>query len=216
MSFPTTLYLYKADGSQTKHSNGAAVTRKRVLFSRDAYRDIFNAAQIGGSLVSSDNVGGISAPKVGDGALTTGLYSTLVPSTITNVESFSLSDEVSHYAWRVKEYVRWLVEVWDSAVVGHAMTMTVDTTSGSATITVPDGTLLTPGQAISGTGIPTGAKVLEILPITDGIPSRTSVKLTHKCTASAAVEATLTGSNRIGWCFEDELMDAGSEISFPV
>lgn len=61
------------------------------------------------------------------------------------------------------------------------------TTSGSTTITVADSTVLYPGQAISGTGIPTNAYVAKIL-------SGTTAQLTQAATATnAGLTFTLGG-----------------------
>jgi hypothetical protein len=225
MALPTTLYFLKEDGSMTKIVNAVRWTRKPVFVAGGAYRDTFNAAYLGAAhksglppnaaTVATAFVGGF--PIGADGADVDMKTSTISDSSITK-DTVVLPDEVAHYPWRTKRYVRWLWEFWDASTVGDAMTLTVTTTIGSATITVSDCALLTPGQAISATGIPTGAIIFNFLEPASGsmLVNDTTVKLSHQATASASVAATLTGSNRLGMVWEDEVVDWGSEISFPI
>lgn len=227
MALPTTIYVEKENGSQTLISNAVQWTRKRVLWSEGAYRDSFGASFMGGAIPNANDIAGpsLAGALIGQGGVSgsgpaTTTYLTEVPATISSpaqdVQVISLSDEIGHYPWRVKEYIRWQLQFWDAATVGLAIpSLSVATTSGSATLTTSDTTLLTPGQAISGTGIPTGAIVLAHLDISDGLPNRTQIIISSQATASATVIATLTGSNCLGSFFEDEIIGWGSAISFP-
>ena len=99
------------------------------------------------------------------------------------------------------------VEFW-SGVIGIAQTMTVTTTSGSATLTVGSNLSVIPGQAISGTGIPSGATVVSV-----PVDALTSIIISHQATASAAVAATLTGSDYVGGYWEDEALGDGKAVA---
>jgi hypothetical protein len=222
MAFPPVLYIYKIDGSMTKVSGAVAWTRKRVIYSGGAYRDTFNAGYMGTSFPASlvltgaaESVGGF--PIGADGGTLDIKTSTITDSSITG-DTVSLPDEVAHYPWRSKEFIRWMWEFWDATTVGAAMSYTVTTVSGSPNLTVGDNTLFTPGQEISGAGIPAGAIVVDFLQPASGsmIINRTTVQLNMNATASATVTATLTGANRLAAAFEDECIDWGEQISYPV
>lgn len=222
MSLPNPLFIYKEDGSQTKIVDALRWTRKPVIYSEAAYRDLFNAALMGGAIPNgangaTDSIAG--AQLAIDGVTKALTYLTQVPSSIvpsTGVSVVSLSDEIGHYPWRVKQYIRWVWEFWDDVTPGIEMTMSVTTVSGSPIITVPDNKLLTPGQGITGAGIPASTTILSIMPVTEGLPIFTTAVLSQQATASATVAATLSGSNLVGRAFEDEVIDWGAEISFPV
>ena len=129
--------------------------------------------------------------------------------------SVAQSDDYTHIPERHCDEIHTLVEFWDSDTVGEAFTATIATTSGSATIVVPDSERFTPGQSIAATGIPTGAKVLRTITHAAGVITRTSVVLSHKATASADVEATMTGGNKVGEFLHKEWTGWSSEFSTP-
>jgi hypothetical protein len=104
--------------------------------------------------------------------------------------------------------IRTRVEFWDSADVGIATTIQATLTSGSATIVVPNNRLLTPGQKISGTGVPVGATVLS-LSFTDF----TSVIISAKATANGDNTMTLAGSNYLGGYWDDEELAGASSVA---
>lgn len=221
--FPATLYNYLEDGSQGKITSALAVTRKRQLWSENAYRDSFNAAFMGAAIPNQSTTeysGGLIAMQ-GDKVtpITTKLPSTAItPSAGPPPEySVSFSDEISHFPWRIKQYVRWLRQWWDSALVGHAMIISATTVSGSGIITVPDASLLTPLQGITGAGITAGSIILDIMPIDpdSSLPQPTKAVISQAATASATVAATLTGSNLVAEVWEDEFVQWAEEISFP-
>lgn len=221
MAFPANLYGYQEDGSQVNILTALAVTRKRQLWSENCYRDSFSAAFMGAAIPNpAQTADSVSGAQLVNELQTSDLYSTLVPATLTAIageKSVSLSDEISHAQWRVKQYVRWLRQWWDAATVGHAMTISVTTVSGSGIITVPDASLLTPLQGITGAGIPAGTIILDIMPISasSGLPQTTSAVISQAATASATVAAVLTGSNLLGEVWEDEFISWGAGISFP-
>lgn len=201
MALPTTLYV-PVDDFKHKFSAAANVSRKPVrCFDRDVRRDTIDAAYLG----NAHNTLGTTGSTV---SLAGGAEAVVQNSTAFADASFQEGDEYNHIWPRQTEKLRTMVQFWSGAI-GHAMTLTVDTTSGSATIIVPDNELLTPGQLISGTGIPTGARILSVLvpeaaSATNHNFSRTKVILSHQCTATASVEATLTGSDLLGWVWDDE------------
>lgn len=218
MSFPANLYGYQEDGSQVNILTALAVTRKRQLWSENCYRDSFSAAFMGAAIPNGSST--TSGAELTDGVNPSNFYTTLVPATLpagAGTQTHSLSDEISHAQWRVKQYVRWLRQWWDAATVGHAMTISVTTVSGSGIITVPDASLLTPLQGITGAGIPAGTIILDIMPISasSGLPQTTSAVISQAATASATVAAVLTGSNLLGEVWEDEFISWGAGISFP-
>lgn len=221
MSFPTKCWILAEVGNQIEIAGALAWTRKRVLYSESAYRDSFNAAFMGGAIPNTSNVTGgkLSGALLAENAAASTTYLTQVPASIAapaaNVQVLSLSDEIGHYPWRIKVYVRYLIQFWDATTVGQAMTISATTVSGNPTITVPDSELLTPGQAITGTGIPTGTIVLRTIAITEGLPVTTAAILSQNATASATVAATLTGANCLASYFEDEIIGWGGPISFP-
>lgn len=90
-----------------------------------------------------------------------------------------------------------MMEFWDATTPGVAHTRNVTTTSGSKEITVGSGRLLTIGQGISGTGIPTGARIDDIVIDAESPLALVKVILTHAATGSGTVEATLTGANLV-------------------
>jgi hypothetical protein len=225
MGFPPILYIYKLDGSQTKVTGALAFTRKRVVCYGTPYRDSFNAAWMGAGYLPYlvPNAPTVATAKIGgfpigaDGADVDVKTSTISDSSLSK-DTVSLPDEVSHYPWRSKQYLRYLWQFWDAATVGEAISLTVTTVSGSANVTVADSQLLTPGQEISGAGIPVGARISDFLTLTSGSMqiNQTQVQLTMQCTASATVTATLTGANLLATAFEDECSDWGEAISYPV
>jgi len=94
--------------------------------------------------------------------------------------------------------------------------MDVALVNGSAEITVPDASLLTPGQAISGTNIPTNTVILSIFIITNGdYPDTTKAMMSRKATNSGTSEATLTGSNKVGEIMQSEFTNWGKTNSMP-
>lgn len=132
---------------------------------------------------------------------------TLVNTTDDTFEARAfLDDIVAAVQPRPVEKIRTKIEFWDGEDVGRAMTLTATLTSGNATIVVPDNTLLTPGQPISGTGIPPGAIIFSV-----PIDSLTTVILSHKATSNGDQEVTLGGSNYLGGYFEDEAMGEGKD-----
>lgn len=216
------LFVEKENGSLTKIEFAKGFSRKRVCYSENTYRDIFGAAAMGRVIPNAADAAAdsISGAQLATDALAAITHTTKVSGTLSAAASsvdVSLSDDVSHYPNRIKEYIRWKLEFWDATTVGIAIaSLSVTTTSGSAIIVVADSSLLTPGQAISGTGIPAGTTISEILPIADGIHSKTSVVLSSQATASGTVIATLTGSNCLGSFYEDEVIGWGGEVSFPL
>lgn len=223
MSFPSTLYNLLESGLQGKVTSALRMTRKLiVIFEADTYRDSPPVLPgVAGALVvdtgADPNVafqvsGCAPEPTV---AVAQVAATTSYSVTAKGASSTLQDDAYTHVPKRFIPKLATLVEFWDSEVVGHALTMTVTTTSGSATITVPDSEILTPGQAVSGTGIPTGAKVLSTLTQSNGVITRTTAVLTHKCTGSADVEATFTGGNKVGEFLQKEHIGWCAELSTP-
>ncbi len=117
-----------------------------------------------------------------------------------------VDDVVAAIEPHIWKKIAWRVEFWDGPI-GREMTMTVGTTSNSATISVPDNSLLTPGQLIAGTNIPTGARILYV-----PYSTRTSVILSHKATNTGDVEATFDGSNWLAGYWEHESLGDAQSI----
>ena len=217
MAFPTTLYAYLESGIQVKITGAVRETRKPVItWDKEKYRDVPSLV-VGGASGAQGDATSLQSVSVAGG----------VAPTVTFVRgdnnvyaiggsSVSQEDGYTHVPKRNVPKLDELVEYWDSETVGDAMTMTVTTVSGSAIITVPDAQLLTPGQAIAGTGIPAGATILDILSESNGVITKTVAVMSHQATASAAVEATLTGGNRVGKYKESEFLGWGEEISTPM
>lgn len=222
MPLPTTLYNFLESGVQGKVTSGYRVTRRPIVVNHGKrFRDIPAVVPGGAGAVAVDTSAapessfqisaGVAAPTLATTLVNGNVYSI----TATGASSVAQSDDYTHVPERHCDELHTLMEFWDSDTVGEAFTATVTTTSGSATITVADAERFTPGQGISGTGIPTGARVLRTLTHAAGVITRTSVVLTHKCTASADVEATMTGGNKVGEFLHAEWTGWAGEISTP-
>lgn len=210
---PSPLYAILETGVQVKIEGAAKQTRKPIIvYDGTTYRDT-------PSLV----VGGAGAAFGADAAVSVsgGTSQTVTTVGATSIEivapsSVELEDAYTHIPQRFIPRLETLSEFWDDDTVGLAMTMTVTTVSGSAVITVPDATLLTPGQGITGTGIPAGTIILNILSQAAGVITTTTAVMSQQATASGSVAAVLTGSNKVGEFMQSEFVAWGSSISTPV
>lgn len=210
MALPTPLEILLQDQVKLVIKDAAAVSRKQVdYYDGSTYRNTFpnhkldvkpnNVTAFATFTTDTANLQVLGSP----GAAT--LVNNAAGALASRVYLDDVASAVEPHIWKK---IRTRVEFW-SGVIGNALpTLSVTTTSGSATLTVSDNSLLTPGQAISGTGIPTGAVIMFV-----PFATRTSVILTHQATASATVTATLTGSNYLGGYWEDEELGNASEIA---
>lgn len=221
MALPTILYALLENGNQIKIENAVVETRKPlVIYDTEMYRDKPSLVVGGAGLVGATAdpfemtiAGGATQtvtkhPTEGDGV--GGYVDIVAPSSVVQ------EDDYTHIPKRYIPKMDTICEFWDAATVGLAMTMSVTTASGSAVITVPDATLLTPGQGISGTGIPAGTTILSILSQSAGVITYTTATMSQQATATGTVAATLTGSNKVGEFKYSEFLGYGSEISTPM
>jgi hypothetical protein len=221
MAFPSTLKSLGESGFQNIIEGALAVTRKPIIVGLgEDYRDdpvqLLNAAgyhtDLGGSTIGSGEV------QYGAGVgVYTGFGEALDPSgTVSSTPLTYAADPVLHIAPRVRVKLHTLIQWWDAATPGHAMTMSVTTTSGSATVTVPSARRLTPGQGITGTGIPAGTTIESIFSIVNGIVTETVAVLSQQATATGTAAATLTGANLLGEQLQAEWLQWGSDNTTPI
>lgn len=214
MAFPSTLVAYLESGITVTIINAARETRKPVItWDKEKFRDsppvvVGGASAHSGGTDPVQSVAGGTTQTV-DPGLSTSVVSIVAPSSVVQ------DDAYTHIPKRNVPKLDELVEYWDSETVGDAMTMSVTTVSGSATITVPDAQLLTPGQAISGTGIPLGTVILDILSESAGVITKTTAVMSQQATATGTAAATLTGGNRVGKYKESEFLCWGDSIATP-
>lgn len=212
MALPTPLFAFLESGIQVKIVGAVAETRKPIIvFDKEMFRDVptFVNGAAAGSL-------GANASAVANGIAPTASVNAAVPdATASGESSVKEEDAYKHVPKRYVPKLDTLIEFWDAATVGHAMTLSVTTLINNATITVPDATLLTPKQGITGTGIPAGTTILSILSQANGIITTTTAVMSQQATASGTVAATLTGANKVGEVMQSEFLCWGTEISTP-
>jgi hypothetical protein len=216
MAFPSILKSLGESGFQDIIEGALAVTRKPfIVMLGDDYRDdpvpLINAA-------GYDATSGAGTVAEGGGVgVYTGWGKALdFAGTESTTPLTYASDLVLHIAPRVRVKLHTIIQWWDAVTVGHAMTMSVTTTSGSAQVTVPDARRLTPGQSITGTGIPAGTTIESIFSIVNGIVTTTVAILSQQATASGTVSATLTGANLLGEQLQGEFLQWGSDNTTPI
>lgn len=216
MSMPTPLFAILDNGQQVKIENALRRTRKPiVVFDKEKYRDkptpvVASAGAVDAAAISAvAGVAGIgfdvTEELAGDMILVAG-QSSIVEE-----------DDFTHVPKRNVPKLDTLVEFWDDEdLVGLEMKMSVTVAMDSAEITVPDATLLTPGQKISAaTLIPADTIILSILSEADGVIDTTKAKISQAATGDGTVLATLEGSNLVGEFKESEFLAWGEEISTP-
>jgi len=150
------------------------------------------------------------------GLLGKGAITTYAPSLLADA-AFNESDSYGHVLPRWKPKIRTLFQWWDSATPGQAMTFTGTTVLNDPNLTLSSARPLLVGQLLSGAGIPSGARIVEIKRATKFVASAslvsllaTEVVMSHQATAGATVEVTASGGNIVGECWADEfLMCAG-------
>jgi hypothetical protein len=213
MALPNPLYAILETGVQVEIVGAAKQTRKPIIvYDGTTYRDtpslvVGGAAGALGASASASVSGGVNP--------TVSLDSVTGSAEAVGAASVSQEDAYTHIPQRFIPRLDTLSEFWDADTVGLAMTMSVTTASGSAVITVPDATLLTPGQGISGTGIPANTTILSILSQSAGVITTTTAVMSQQATATGTVSATLTGSNKVGEFMQSEFIAWGSGISTP-
>ncbi len=214
MPFPSPLFLLLEGGNQLKIVDAVAETRKPIVINdKSVYRDSPTPVIGGAAAVNADgsiSVQGGVTQTVTDPAGT-------VPLNIVTTTSVIQEDAFTHIPMRQVSKLDTLIEFWDDTTVGVAMVMSVTTVSGSGVITVPNAELLTPGQGITGTGIPAGTVITSILAYdnTTGLITKTTATMSQQATGTATVAGTLTGSNKVGECLESEFICFGTELSYP-
>ncbi len=217
MSLPSPFQVCLEDQVVADILGAVGISRKNIVtYDGSTYRNTLTNHQI--SLVPP----GLN-PLSGTGGGQTNTGTMQVPGTVTGTivnsidagvtailrASRIIADDVASaiepHFWAK---VRTRVEFWDSADVGIATTIQATLTSGSATLVVPNNRILTPGQKISGTGIPLLSTVLS-LSITDF----TSIIISAKATASGDNTMTLAGSNYLGGYWDDEELAGASSVA---
>lgn len=216
---PDPLFVFLEGGSQTKIVGALRVTRKPiVVYDKEMYRDSPPVVTGGAYAASND----ITDSQTISGSIAGGIDPTITlgvtPSTLQIVGSASTEqdDSYTHIPKRYVPKLDTLIQFWDALTPGQAMTISVTTVSGNATVTVSDATLLTPGQGITGAGIPAGTTILNFITQAAGVISTTAVVLSQQAIATATVEATLTGGNLLGEVMQSEFISWGSENSYPI
>lgn len=134
------------------------------------------------------------------GTPTTPVVATASGTTSRTADSRNIVDDVAAgIEPRPHGKVRELVEFWAEDTVGIPMKLTGTLASGNATIVVPNNRLITPGQALAGSGIPADAIFLWMNPETT-----TAAILSHKATSTGDQELTLSGSDLLAYYWDDE------------
>lgn len=217
--FPAILYALLENGNQIQIKNAVVQTQKPlIIYDTETYRDTPSLVTGGaaGTIATSGQLpvvqiaGGVN-PTVSQTSPSASIY--FVEA--TGASSVSEEDAYKHVPKRFVPKLDTICEFWDDTLVGLAMTISVTTTLNSATITVPDATLLTPGQGITGTGIPAGTIILNILSQSNGVITTTTAVMSQQATAAGTVAGTLTGSNLVGRFKYSEFLGWGSQISTP-
>jgi hypothetical protein len=214
MSFPSALKILTEDQSILQMDGAVAVTWKDVpAFDYSTYRNLFpnqivelNAKSIT-QLTEQTNTADLQPPGSITGTITN---ESGVTANVSTQETKTVADDsvVAEEPRPWKKLVT-LVEFWDAITVGQAIAALGATlTSGSATIVVPNNKLLTPGQAIAGTGIPLGSIIME----TPAAAPTTAI-LSQQATSNGAQTLALTGANRIGWYIFAESIGAAPGCS---
>jgi hypothetical protein len=208
MAFPDPLRILTLDQSIFDVEGAVAMTWKHIpIYDLSTYRNLFPDQQVIPSIGSQTlalgagdtaiNVTTLQEP--GPVSPVTNTYvDGAASNTVTKVTV--VDDSVAAVEPRPWEKIVTLVEFWDAATVGQAIAaLSVTLTSGSATVTVPDNHLLTPGQAIAGTGIPLGSIILRL-----SVSDQTVAVISQNATSNGAQTAALTGANRIAYYFAPE------------
>ena len=216
MSFSSNLFAALEQGNQINILTALTLTRKPiVVYDEEMFRDSPPVITGGAALSSALDLevmtiaGGVEQTVTEEDAGLS-LYSLKGPSSTLEDDSYK------HVPKRYIPKLATLIEYWDALTVGLAMTMSVTTTSGSTALTVPNNEVLTPGQAITGTGIPAGTTILQTIPVPlNGVIIFTSAVMSQAATASGTVTATLTGANKVGEIMQAEFIGWGASISTP-
>lgn len=211
---PTPLYIFTEQGVQIKIVGAAKETRKPIIvYDKEMYRDRPTPV-VGGAAIGDPATGNSVSIAGGVDPTTTTTSGTSI--TAKGASSVLQEDDYTHVPKRYIPKLDTLIEFWDGELVGEAMTISVTTTMSSGVITVPSAQLLTPGQGISGVGIPAGTVILSILSQANGLISSTTATMSQVATAAGTVAAILTGSNKVGEVLQSEFVSWGSEISTPI
>lgn len=211
MSFPSTWKVLSRDGELTTITGAACRTvTPRLFYKGKMHKFGLSAAEVGGGM------GGAFSALIDGGAVSTSgvlaadPYYATVPtaSTVLAKHDAYTQTDPRHTSEKLD-----IVEFWDAATPGFAMTCSVTTTSGSASVVVSDASkIFTIGQGISGTGIPSGAKIIGIA-VSATPATATTLYLSHQCTGSATVEATLTGANVLATFEKRDIKQEGAAIT---
>lgn len=209
MALPNPLQILLQDQVTLTIKDAAVWSRKNVLHYDDStYRNTMANHQL---TVKPSNIASITVWSTDTANLqvpgTPGAATLVNSESTTNNSRVFIDDVAAGIPPHFWQKVRTRIEFW-SGDIGREMTMTVTLVSGNATITVSDNSQLTPGQAISGTGIPAGATIQSI-----PLDSTTAVILSHKATATGDEAATLAGSDYCGGYWEDEELGSAEEIA---
>lgn len=210
---PSPLEILLKDQSILVIEDAAAWSRKVVdHFDASTYRNTFlnnqislNPVSIPGTATEITNTAALQVPGTVTGDIVNEFDSSGSPTILATRQSKIIIDDVAGavepHPW-LKPRTRW--DFWDGAIGFALAALSVTLTNGSATAVVPDNTRLFPGQAITGTNIPTSTVILSV-----PHASRTSIVLSNKATGAGDTTAVLTGSNWLGGFFEDEAVGEG-------
>ena len=211
-----TLYAMLETGVQLKIEGAFTETRKEILvFDKQVYRDTPPQVGSGGGVQVNDaslNVNGGTTPTITTPGGFTG-------STISSPSAVLQDDNFTHIPMRLVPKLDTLVEFWADGDVGLAMNIAATLVNGSATITVPNSRLLTPGQGISGNNIPSTTIILSILAFnnTTGLINTTDVIMSNAATASGNTTAILTGGAiKVGEFMQSEFLGWAESVTTPM
>ncbi len=174
---PNPLYVLLTDNRYFRVDHAASVNDTDVNFKPGTtYRNELSGGYVGGSNLASDATSG---------------------SFIKGYNyAFQSADEVfNHTAPHVLQTAR-----TERQFLAAALSLAGITVSGSTSITVPNSDLVSVGQAISGSGIPSGSLIAEIT-------SETVIKISAAATASASITMTVGGTDILARCWVDEFVE---------
>lgn len=217
MALPAILYAFMESGLQVKIVGAVVQSRKTIIaYDKEMFRDTPSLV-VGGASGVDDNAG--TTPMTAQIAGGVSPTVTFGGNTIEVVGASSVlqEDAFLHIRKRHIDKMDTVVQFWDAATIGVALAgLSVTTVLNSAIITVPNAELLTPGQGITGVGIPVGTTILAILSEAAGVITKTTAVMSQAATAAGTVSAVLTGSNLVGEFMQSEFVCWGSEITTPM
>lgn len=208
---PSPLKILTKDQNLLEIEGAAAWSRKVVdHFDASTYRNTFignlltlNPRDVAASSTEETNTATLAGPAAFSGTLENHTISS-VPFASTKETKLVGDDVANAIEPRPWKKPRTRIDFWDGAIGFALAALEVTLANGDAEAVVPDNERLFPGQAISGTNIPTNTIILSV-----PFDHRTKIILSNKATGAGDTTAVLTGSNWIGGYFEDEDVGEG-------